>query len=359
VIAVKVRAKEATAGADIAVKFNHPTFDLLHQQPMYERYYGFREKPFSLLPDPAFLHLGSQHSKAYALLEYGVLNRAGFTVLTGEIGCGKTALIRHLLNALDEDVTVGLLSNTHSRFNDLLEWVLMAFGLDYVSKQPVRNYDVFVEFLISEYARNRRVVLIVDEAQNLSAAALEELRTLSNINADKDQVLQLILVGQSELRTTLSQPGLRQLAQRVSAHYHLEPLDAQDTVRYIRHRLDHAGGSTDLFSHEACRLIHRKSRGVPRLINLLCDTALVYGFAENAEVIDENLVQEVINERAAGMNVDLRDQRPAQRAQPMVPASDPAPVPSKDKSADKRDRVVEFDRSEARQLFSHLLKRDS
>jgi type II secretory pathway predicted ATPase ExeA len=153
---------------------------------VYERFYGFREKPFSLLPDPTFLYLGRHHSTAYSLLEYAVLNQAGFTVITGEIGCGKTTLIRHLLNQVDNKVTVGLLSNTHRELGDLLRWILMVFGLDYASKGSVELYEIFVKFLIDEYAHRRRVVLIVDEAQNLDVVTLEELRTLSNINADKD-----------------------------------------------------------------------------------------------------------------------------------------------------------------------------
>lgn len=326
---------------------------------MYERFYGFREKPFSLLPDPGFLYLGQQHSKAYTLLEYGVLNQAGFTVLTGDIGCGKTALIRHLLNQLDDEITVGLLSNTHKRFNNLLEWVLMAFGLDYESKGSVRLFETFIDFLIAEYARNRRVVLIVDEAQNLDEAALEELRTLSNINADKDQVLQLIIVGQPELRTTLTRPNLRQLAQRVVAHYHLGPLSEQETIGYIHYRLEHAGGSTDLFTREACRQVHQQAGGVPRLINLLCDTALVYGYGENAKEISIDLVQSVIDERTAGMGSGPADQLSAKSQQHHSPSTHATTDPPKATVARKSEPLVEFDRSEARQLFSHLLKQDS
>lgn len=325
---------------------------------MYERFYGFREKPFSLLPDPAFLYLGPQHARAYTLLEYGVLNRAGFTVLTGEIGCGKTALIRHLLNELNEEVTVGLLSSAHKRIDNLLEWVLMTFGLDYESKSPVRSYDSFVEFLIGEYARNRRVVLIVDEAQNLDEATLEELRTLSNVNADNDLILQLILVGQPELRTTLARPSLRQLAQRVVAHHHLEPLSEEETTTYIHHRLSHAGGPKDLFSPDACQLVHRQAGGVPRLINLLCDTALVYGYAENAREISVDLVQSVIDEGTVGIGPEPDREQEAQPQQPRPAAACGITDRASPGNGRKDDRVVRFDRSEARQLFSHLVKED-
>ncbi len=325
---------------------------------MYERYFGFREKPFSLLPDPTFLYLGRQHSTAYSLLEYGVLTQAGFTVVTGEVGCGKTTLIRHLLDQLGEGVTVGLLSNTHKRFTHLLRWVLMAFGLKCESGGDAQVYEAFVEFLITEYARRRRVVLIVDEAQNLDTAALEELRTLSNVNADKAQILQLVLVGQPELKATLKRDDLRQLAQRVVAYYHLVPLSERETVHYIGHRLERAGGSAELFTPEACRQVYRHSGGVPRLINLLCDTSLVYGYAEDAKEINADVVQSVIDERTAEMSLGMRDKAPANPPQHLSNPADRAPDSLEPTTTRKTDQIVAFDRSEARQLFSHLLKKD-
>lgn len=266
---------------------------------MYETFYSFREKPFSLLPDPAFLFLARQHSTALAVLEYGLVNQAGFTVVTGEIGCGKTTLIRRVLNTLGQDITVGLLSNTQR--GELLQWVLMAFGLDYRGKEKVALYETFLEFIIDEYAKNRRTVLIIDEAQNLGVDALEELRMLSNVNADKDQVLQLILVGQPELRATLSRPGLIQFAQRVAVDYFLVPLESEQIGSYIRHRLEIAGGDPALFKPEACQLVYHHSEGIPRLINLLCDTALVYGYAAGKQKIDVELVREVVQDKAGSL----------------------------------------------------------
>ncbi len=266
---------------------------------MYETFYSFREKPFSLLPDPAFLFLARQHSTALAVLEYGLVNQAGFTVVTGEIGCGKTTLIRHVLNTLGQDITVGLLSNTQR--GELLQWVLMAFGLDYRGKEKVALYETFLEFIIDEYAKNRRTVLIIDEAQNLGVDALEELRMLSNVNADKDQVLQLILVGQPELRATLSRPTLIQFAQRVAVDYFLVPLESEQIGSYIRHRLEIAGGDPALFKPEACQLVYHHSEGIPRLINLLCDTALVYGYAAGKQKIDVELVREVVQDKAGSL----------------------------------------------------------
>jgi general secretion pathway protein A len=267
---------------------------------MYESFYQLREKPFTLLPDPGFLFLSNKHRMALTLLEYGLMNQAGFTVISGDIGTGKTTLIRHLLGHMDREHTVGLITNTHRSFGELLEWILLAYNLEHVNLGKVEMYRRFVDFIIDEYARNRRVVLIVDEAQNMAADTLEELRMLSNVNADKDQALQVILVGQRELRDTLRRPDLVQFAQRIAVDYHLEPLSEEETVGYIRHRLEIAGGNPSLFDEAACRAVYRYSNGVPRLINLLCDTALVYGYAEQQEQIDSALVTDVAREKQQG-----------------------------------------------------------
>ena len=267
---------------------------------MYEAHFGLREKPFSLLPDPSFLYLSDKHRMALALLQYGLSNQAGFTAITGGIGTGKTTLIRHLLNTMEQDVTVGLISNTHRSFGELLQWILLAFNLSYSGKTKVEMYQTFVDFMIQEYARNRRTVLIVDEAQNMEAETLEELRMLSNVNADKDQVLQVILVGQQQLRDKLQRPDMIQFAQRIAVDYHLTPLTADESAFYIRHRLAIAGGEPDLFSEEACAAVHHFSNGVPRLVNLLCDLALVYGYAEQRNQIGADLVEDVAREKQAG-----------------------------------------------------------
>jgi general secretion pathway protein A len=267
---------------------------------MYESFYKFTEKPFTLLPDPGFLFLSTKHRMALTLLEYGLMNQAGFTVISGDIGTGKTTLIRHLLDHMDREHTVGLISNTHRSFGELLQWILLAYNVEHANLDKVGMYRRFIDFIIGEYARNRRVVLIVDEAQNMAAETLEELRMLSNINADKDQALQVILVGQRELRDTLRRPDLVQFAQRISVDYHLEPLSEDETVGYIRHRLEVAGGNPQLFEESACRDVYRYSNGIPRLINLLCDTALVYGYAEQRERIDSVLVTDVAREKQQG-----------------------------------------------------------
>jgi len=267
---------------------------------MYRKFYRLREKPFSLLPDPAFLYPSNQHSMALVLLDYGLSSHASFSVITGGIGTGKTTLIRHLLAQLGRDVTVGLISNTHRSFGELLQWVLLAFNLQHTGADKVDMYKILVDFLIGEYARNRRAVLIIDEAQNMAPETLEELRMLSNINSEKDQVLQIILVGQAGLRDTLRRPDLEQFAQRIAVDYHLESLTPDETREYIRHRLQVAGGDPDLFDEAACEAVYRYSRGTPRVINLLCDTALVYGYAEQTARIHASLVEDVAREKLAG-----------------------------------------------------------
>jgi type II secretory pathway predicted ATPase ExeA len=284
---------------------------------MYSSFYGFKEKPFSLLPDPGFLFLGKEHSVALAVLEYALSGGIGCAVVTGEIGCGKTTLVRQLLNDSSADLTMGLISNTHRSFGDLLDWVSLAFGLDVTGKRKAELYHSFVDFLVQQYAAGKRTVLIVDEAQNMDAQTLEELRLLTNINADKDQVLQLVLVGQPELRDTLRRPDLVQMAQRVGVNYHLEPLCQEEIAEYIGHRLLLAGGDKTIFSAAACDLIACHSAGVPRLINTLCDTALVYGFAAEKPYIDVDTMFEVIRDRDKNSLLTSVDVKPE-----IVPASD-------------------------------------
>jgi len=267
---------------------------------MYENFYGFREKPFSLLPDAGFLYLSNKHRMALTLLEYGLMNQAGFTVISGDIGTGKTTLIRQLLNNIDPLITVGLMSNTHRSFGDLMQWIALAFGLPHQGKDKVQLYREFMDFIIEEYAHGRRTVLIVDEAQNLPADTLEELRMLSNVNADKDQVLQIILVGQRELRDTLRRPELVQFAQRIGVDYHLDPLNEEETSDYIQHRCKIAGGKAELFSAQARQAVFEHTGGVPRLVNLLCDTALVYGYAEQRERLDARLIHDVARDKQQG-----------------------------------------------------------
>jgi general secretion pathway protein A len=264
---------------------------------MYEAFYGLREKPFSILPDPDLIYWCQNHRLAFAMLEFGVMNSAGFTVITGEIGCGKTTLLRYLLRKLDNHVSACLISNTPRTQDGLLPWVLMSLNQPFEGSHPAL-FKQFQQFLHDQYARGRRTILIIDEAQNLASDALEELRMLSNINTDKQQFLQIILVGQPQLKELLRAPQLLQFAQRVSSDFHLRPLNDREVGEYIEFRLKAVGAPSQLFTDDACRFVAGTSRGIPRTINVLCDTALVYGFAAGAGSITAELVSTVVQNKA-------------------------------------------------------------
>lgn len=261
---------------------------------MYEAFYGLKQRPFSIVPQAEFLYLTQQHRTALSLLEYGILKPSLFSLITGDIGTGKSTLVRHLLARLGASISVGVIGNTHKAFGELLEWTLQAFGLDFRGKDKVEMFQILSNFLMHEFVKNRRVVLVVDEAQNMTIDALEELRMVSNINADRHHLLQIILVGQSRLRDKLRLPALQQFAQRIETDFHLKPLAMEDVQGYIRHRVKVAGRiDPDLFDAEAAAAIYRISRGVPRIVNLICDTALVYGFAAVRSKIDFSIIDEL------------------------------------------------------------------
>lgn len=265
---------------------------------MYQAFYDLKENPFSIQPDPDFLYFGRRHSYAYAMMEFGIRNRVGFMVISGEIGCGKTTLVRHLLNNLAPEHTVGLVYNTHREIANLLQWIMLSFGLVYEGQSNVALFDEFQRFLIKQYGSGKSVLLIIDEAHNLNADALESLRMLSNINADKNQLLQIMLVGQPQLKELLLRPDLLQFSQRVEVDFHIKPFEAADVQGYIQHRLKVAGRETPLFTADACAKIAEASQGVPRRINILCNTALVYGFAAESGLIDLVLIEEMLSDKA-------------------------------------------------------------
>ena len=273
---------------------------------MYRSFYKLRGKPFSLLPDPAYFYVSGKHRKALAKLRSGILNRAGMTLITGEIGAGKTTLIQHLIRELESEVTIGLINNVHSRFDDLLQWVLQAFEIEVADTSDVKLHRAFVSFVKEQTSQGRSALLFVDEAHNMSARVLEELRMLMNINVDYPS-FQVVLAGQPELRDILERPDMRQFAQRIGVEHHLQTLDAEETGKYIQHRMLVAGGDAGLFDPEACDLIYQHSQGVPRLVNSLCDTVLEYGYEEKKERIDGALVRDILNDSANGQLLALME----------------------------------------------------
>ena len=265
---------------------------------MYESFYNLRTKPFALLPDSDFLYPGSTHRTAYSILEDGLINEAPFMVLTGDPGMGKTSLLQKLISEHREKHSIGLVTNARYDIEHLLPWVLLSLGLSKKQLDPVEAYHVFSEFLIQESKQHRRVILIIDEAQSLGTELLEELRLLSNLNDGKALKLQIILSGQPDLHILLQRIDMTQFAQRVVVDYHLEPLSEAETGHYIRHRLNVAGGHPSLFTNKACALVHRLTRGNPRLINQVSNIALTYGFAEQATIITSKLVAQAAFERS-------------------------------------------------------------
>ncbi|MFV0359640.1 ExeA family protein [Tropicimonas sp.] len=262
---------------------------------MYAPFFGLSRRPFTLLPDPAFMFWSPQHQRAFSVLEYGLMSRAPITLITGEVGAGKTTLVHALLQNMPAEFRVGLISNAQGDRGELLQWALHALDIPFdETASYVQNFRKLQDFLIAEYAAGRRVVLIFDEAQNLSRDRLEELRMLTNINSNRDEIIQLILVGQPELRAIVRSPDMRQLAQRVSASFHLAGLDEAGTAELIRHRLRMAGGTGGEIAPEAIVRIYQRTRGVPRLINQLADFAMLYAWTAEETVVSADDVAQVI-----------------------------------------------------------------
>lgn len=263
----------------------------------YSDFFGFTERPFTLLPDPDMLMWSPQHRRAFSVLEYGIHSRSPVTLLTGAIGCGKTTLLRELLREIDPGATVGLVSNAQGGRGALLQWVLNALSQKFAANSSyVFLFQQLQDFLIAEYAAGRRVTLIFDEAQNLSMEGLEELRMLTNINTGKDEVVQLVLVGQPELADTIRRPELAQLAQRIAVSYHLLPLDAAMTGNFIVHRLVSAGGTGEEFDLAARKLVYEVTCGVPRLINQFCDMALLYAWTNESPIVTTGTLEQVLED---------------------------------------------------------------
>ena len=284
---------------------------------MYEKFYGLRQRPFTLTPNPDFLYLSRVHQEALAHLRLGVESQAGFVSLTGEVGAGKTTVLQALLRTLDRRVTVARLVNTLLEPRELLEAILIDLGAEAVPpSKPAMLRDLAVT-LVEQRRQGRRVLIVIDEAQNLSYAALEELRMLSNLETETSKLMQIILSGQPELRDRLATPDLDQLSQRITVRYHLMPLDADDTHEYINYRLKQAALDDPMvFGRELTSAVHERSGGLPRLINVICDAAMMAGYGEDRQVITGSLLATVIRELEEGGQLGSRTpgRRPWARA---------------------------------------------
>ena len=264
---------------------------------MYESFFELRVKPFELLPDPKFIYLSKSHKKALTYLDYGIRERSGFILLTGEVGSGKTTLIRNLIDKHYEQAVLSKIFNTRATSEQLLAMINDDFGLPTQGKDKVSLIRDLNEFLVEQYACGKQPILIIDEAQNLAPELLEEVRMLSNLESSDSKLLQIILVGQPELRTVLSSPELRQLRQRIGISCHLQALSREEAELYIRHRLEIAGNAEAVeFSSESLDVVFRYSRGIPRLINIICDFLLLSAFAEETRTISVELVRDIIGD---------------------------------------------------------------
>ena len=268
---------------------------------MYESFYGIKEKPFNLLPDPEYLYMSSGHENIFTHLEYAISENKGFVVITGEVGSGKTTLINYLISKSLSGVEVGLINNTYIAPNQVIKSICREFELNTEGMDRDEMLDRFQDFLIEKYSIAKRVILIFDEAQNLSIKTLEEIRMLSNLEAEKHHLIQIILSGQPELKVKLRDFRLKQLVQRVTVYCHLSGLSRPEVEKYINYRMAVAGAKdSKIFDDGAVGMIAAYTKGIPRLINLTCDAALVYGYADNKKNIDKSIIEEVIRERTGG-----------------------------------------------------------
>jgi general secretion pathway protein A len=266
---------------------------------MYTSWFGLKENPFSLSPDPRYLYLSPQHRDALNCLIYGITEKKGFTVITGGIGTGKTTICRSLLATLDESVETALIFNSFLSDLELLETINQEFGLpaEGAEKSKKRYIDTLNTFLMDNFARGKNAVLMIDEAQNLSHSVLEQIRMLSNLETTREKLIQIVLVGQPELQEILALPSLRQLSERITVRYDLNPLDEKEVRHYIEHRLTVAGGKDRIrFTRGAMRMIWRFSEGIPRRINAIADRALLIGYTKGNPVVDRKTVKNAVKD---------------------------------------------------------------
>ncbi len=264
---------------------------------MYLEFYGLKEFPFNITPDPRFLYLSPYHKEAYDHVMYGIKARKGFIELTGEVGSGKTTLCRAVLANLDNTVETALILNPSLTETQLLRAMLNDFGLDPKGKDRLDYIEILNDFLLAKSQQGINVALLIDEAQNLSPQVMEQIRLLSNLETDQQKLIQIVLCGQPELQKRLARPDLRQLRQRITVRYHIRPLTFEDTMMYIRHRLWVAGNNGNLtFDQPAFKEVHRYSKGGPRVINAICDIALLAGYVDKKHAIDARCIRKAIEQ---------------------------------------------------------------
>ena len=274
---------------------------------MYETFYHLKEKPFQIVPNPSYLYMSSVHENAVTYLEYGLMENVGFILLTGEVGTGKTTLVRHIMDQFEDEKDIAVIFNTNVSADELIRLILQSFDLEPDSGSKTKSIEILYQFLIQRYAQNRPVLLIIDEAQNLSDEAIEEVRMLSNLQGDDQNLIQIMLVGQPELKHRLKMPGHSAFSQRIAVNFYLSGLTDTETKSYITHRLEKAGGNPNIFTPKAVEIIYHASKGIPRTINLLCDAALVYGFGYEFETIDAPVIEQVIQDKGGMGLADKTD----------------------------------------------------
>ncbi len=269
---------------------------------MYESFYGLKENPFNVTPNPEYIFLGENHREALAQLLYGVREKKGFIVITGEVGTGKTTLVHYLLDKMDVNghTRTAFLFNPKLTVNDFIQYILRDLGVRVQGQTKGEYLHNLHRYLLNAYRKDERVVLIVDEAHGLSPELLEEIRLLSNLETSKSKLIQIVLIGQPELDRTLSRPEFRQLKQRINLRYYLPPLSEKETREYMEKRLRIAGAKESPFTDKAIKEIYMRSGGIPRLINILCDNALLNGFALDQKKVDERSVKEVAKDLKLG-----------------------------------------------------------
>jgi len=263
---------------------------------IYDKFFGFREEPFGATPNPRFLYMSRKHEDALAHLNFGIAENKGFVMLTGEVGSGKTTLIRYLLDQIGSDTHTSLIINPKVDPLELLKLINHDFGVFFAGSTQKDHLDALNNFLLDAFSRNEKAVLIIDEAQELSLECLEFTRLLSNLETNTKKLLQVILVGQPELKKIVASEPLKQLDQRIVVRYHLEPLGFKDTVIYIGHRMKIAGGGLTTFPPKGIKLIYKYSRGIPRLINLACDRTLLFAYSEGKIKIEPNMIRKAIRD---------------------------------------------------------------